>query len=194
MIQYLTILSLAGAACAPAPSTADQVMLTEPAPEAPKEDGQAPEETPPAEPPAEDPPGDEVPPSEPGEEPPPPAEPVEPAEPAPQLPPGVSLGEVKFINGEVPKVESFLEKMKKPVASCVAEHGGLPKEQSKLEIQFLVRLRGKAEGVEVLKRDGVSEEAERCIRQVFKDEWVGTPTSDPTGVVFFYELERRPGE
>src|SRR5690606_16283445 len=107
------------------------------------------------------------------------------------LPPGVTTGEVKFINGEVPKVESFLGKMHKPVAQCVADHGGVAKDRGKIEIQFLVRLQGKAEGVEVLKRDGVGEEAERCIRQAFKGKWVGTPTSDPTGVQFTYELERR---
>jgi hypothetical protein len=194
MLHAVTILALVGSvACVPAPSTADDVASIEQAEEDQPKDGDAPKDAPedapesgPKDDDAGEPPSGE-PPADPAPDEPPPSEPP----PVPQLPPSVTTGEVKFINGEVPKVESFLAKMHQPVAQCVADHGGLGKTRGKVEIQFLVRLQGKAEGVEVLKREGVGEEAERCIRQAFKGKWVGTPTSDPTGVQFTYALERR---
>jgi hypothetical protein len=120
----------------------------------------------------------------------PPAKP-EPAKPL--APPKVEHSEPKFIGGgEVPKVEAYLAKSLAPVAQCVADHGGLSAATGDLEIQFLVRPRGRAEGVEVLSRKAVGVEAGRCVRKYLKNRWVGTPTADPVGVTFHYRLKRAP--
>ncbi len=115
-----------------------------------------------------------------------------PAEPPPPAkPPVVEHTEPKFIgDGEVPKVTVYLAKTLAAVSQCVADHGGLDKPKGELEIQFLVRARGRAEGVEVLSSDGVSTEAGRCVRKHLKNRWVGTPTNDPVGVTFHYRLKR----
>ena len=114
----------------------------------------------------------------------------EPEPAAPPPPPKVELAsKPKFVGeGEVPKVERFLNKMREGTAACVAERGGLSAESGEMKLQFLVRTRGRAEGVDVLSSKGVSEEAERCVRELFKNKRVGTPTNDPVGVQFVYRL------
>lgn len=159
-----------------------------PAPEAPPEEpSEAPEggdgdASPPDEEGPED--GAEAPPPEPE-----PKEP-EPKEP-PQRQPAIEASAPAFINGEVPKVERFLAKQGERVAACVLKHGGLTEADGLIKMQFLVRMRGRAEGVEVLAARGVTEEAQRCARKRLKNEHVGTPTADPTGVTFTYRLKRR---
>ncbi|MBW2459481.1 MAG: hypothetical protein JRI68_33620, partial [Deltaproteobacteria bacterium] len=111
-----------------------------------------------------------------------PTEPSKPEPPPPAKPPVVEHTEPKFIgDGEVPKVTVYLAKTLAPVGQCVAAHGGLEKPTGELEIQFLVRARGRAEGVEVLSSNAVSTEAGRCVRKYLKNRWVGTPTNDPVG-------------
>jgi hypothetical protein len=113
-----------------------------------------------------------------------------PAEPPPASPdagppaalPTVEIGAPKFENGEVTKVEKSLGKASVDLARCVAEHGGLGAETGSLKVQFLVRFRGRAEGVEVLSAKGVSPEAAACVRQRLKNKAIGAPTADPVGV------------
>ncbi|RLB64940.1 MAG: hypothetical protein DRI90_03305 [Deltaproteobacteria bacterium] len=120
-------------------------------------------------------------------------EPAKPKPVAPPKPPQVEHSEPSFIGGgQVPKVAVYLAKTLGPVAQCVADHGGLSAAAGDLEIQFLVRVRGRAEGVEVLSRKAVSAEAGRCVRKHLKNRWVGTPTDDPVGVTFHYRLKRAP--
>src|SRR5689334_15524850 len=101
--------------------------------------------------------------------PPPPQEPVSPEPPkagadggGPEAapPPKVSLpvvevGAPKFENGEVPKAEKAINGVSAEIAKCIAEHGGLSGAAGTLKVQFLVRARGRAEGVEVLSAKGV---------------------------------------
>jgi hypothetical protein len=97
-------------------------------------------------------------------------------------PPLVEIGAPKFENGEVTRVERSLGKAAGDLARCVAEHGGLSGDQGSVKIQFLVRSRGRAEGVEVLAAKGVSAEASGCVRHLIKNKAIGAPTSDPVGV------------
>jgi len=118
-------------------------------------------------------------------------EPAEPEPTPPAKPPVVEHTEPEFIgDGEVPKVTTYLAKTLKSVGQCVADHGGLDQAKGELEIQFLVRARGRAEGVEVLSSKAVSADAGRCVRKLLKNRWVGTPTHDPVGVTFHYRLKR----
>ncbi len=96
--------------------------------------------------------------------------------------PAVEIGAPRFENGEVTKVEKSLGKASADLARCVAEHGGLGAEAGSLKVQFLVRFRGRAEGVEILSAKGVSAEAAACVRQRLKNKAIGAPTADPVGV------------
>ena len=97
-------------------------------------------------------------------------------------PPLVEIGAPKFENGEVSRVEKSLGKVTADLAKCVAEHGGLSGDQGSVKVQFLVRSRGRAEGVEVLAQKGVSAEASGCVRHLLKNKAIGAPTADPVGV------------
>lgn len=118
------------------------------------------------------------------------AAPSAPPPPAPGPPPLVEMKTPKFENGDVPKAEKNLsgKKVLEAVAKCVADNGGLTGKTGTLKVEFLVRARGKAEGVEV-KATGVSEEAGKCVRNFLKNRSMGTPTADPTGVTVVYNLK-----
>jgi hypothetical protein len=180
---------------AEAPSDAEK-----PAEEAPSKTEEPPEEDPPKgekspeeetpkgeEPPEEDPPKGEEPPQEsPDEEPPPP-----PPEPPVQKPPVVELKGLSFVGGEVPRAERFLARAQPEVAACVQKHGGVAAARGTLDMQLLVRSRGRAGGVEVLGRSHVSGDAGRCVRRLLKGRWMGSPSQDPVGVTFRFVLKRR---
>jgi len=110
--------------------------------------------------------------------------------PPPGPPPSVEMKAPKFENGDVPKAEKNLtgKKVLEAIAKCVADNGGLTAKTATLKVEFLVRARGKAEGVEV-KPTGVSEEAAKCVRAFLKNRSMGTPTADPTGVTVVYTLK-----
>jgi hypothetical protein len=104
-------------------------------------------------------------------------------------PPSVEVGAPKFESGEVPKIEKILAKSANDVAACVADNGGLSGASGSMKVQFLVRPRGRAEGVEVKSGKGVSEAAMSCVRTLFKNKQVGAPTADPTGVTVTFTLK-----
>jgi hypothetical protein len=58
-----------------------------------------------------------------------------------------------------------------------------------MKIQFIVRAKGRAEGVEVLSSQNVSAEASSCIRLLLKNRAIGEPTVDPVGVTFVISLK-----
>jgi hypothetical protein len=87
-----------------------------------------------------------------------------------------------FESGDVPGAEKALTKVADSIGRCIADNGGLSKATGTLKIQFLVRARGRAEGVEVLSSQGISPEAAACVRQFLKNRNVGHPSSDPVGV------------
>ncbi|HVY47522.1 MAG TPA: hypothetical protein VHB21_16650, partial [Minicystis sp.] len=103
-------------------------------------------------------------------------------------PPIVEIGTPSFENGQVPKAEKALAKLSEGIARCVAEHGGLTARAGSMKIQFLVRARGRAEGVEVLSAKNVSREARDCVRLLVKNRSVGAPTADPVGVTVTLSL------
>jgi hypothetical protein len=103
----------------------------------------------------------------------------------------VEVTEPSFVGeGTVPKVEGFLAKTREAVAQCVADNGGLSEEQGEMKVQFLVTLRAKAEGVDVSSSKGVTQDAERCVRDALRGKSVATPTADPVGVQFRYRFTR----
>lgn len=94
----------------------------------------------------------------------------------------------KFENGNVPKAEKALStKILDGVAQCVADNGGLSGKTGSLKVEILVRVRGKAEGVEVTGTN-TSPAAAKCVQALLKNKTVGTPDADPVGITVVYTL------
>ncbi|MEZ4229496.1 MAG: hypothetical protein R3B89_10040 [Polyangiaceae bacterium] len=96
----------------------------------------------------------------------------------------LEFGELKADEGtlaEAPAIKS-LSKGRKKMEACVREHGGLTRDAGELRVRFLVRERGIAEGVEVERRRGMSEEAGKCVAEVIDRRRVGHPSVPITGV------------
>ncbi|HEY4106357.1 MAG TPA: hypothetical protein VGM44_20800 [Polyangiaceae bacterium] len=66
-------------------------------------------------------------------------------------------------------------------AKCVTDNGGLKETSGEVEVKFLVRARGRAEGVSVAKRTNLSQEAARCVSEVVDRRYVGTPAEPIVG-------------
>jgi hypothetical protein len=103
-------------------------------------------------------------------------------------PPQVEVGTPKLEGGDITRLDKFLQKTINDVAKCVADNGGLTGASGSLKISFLVRSRGRAEGVEV-ERKNVSEAAGSCVRLLYKNRAVGAPSADPTGVTVTLTLK-----
>jgi hypothetical protein len=110
--------------------------------------------------------------------------------PAPGPPPLVAFTPPKFEGGEVPRAEKFLNGVLDGMGKCVADNGGLKADKGTLKISFLVRARGRAEGVEVASAKGIGTEAANCIRLLLKNRSVGAPSADPVGVTVTFTLEK----
>jgi hypothetical protein len=96
--------------------------------------------------------------------------------------PAVEIGSPAFENGQVPRTEKALAKMSDAIGKCVGDHGGLAAATGSMKVTFLVRVRGRAEGVEVQSAKGVSAEAKDCVRLLLKNKAIGAPSADPVGV------------
>ncbi|MFO0613533.1 MAG: hypothetical protein U0414_13130 [Polyangiaceae bacterium] len=102
-----------------------------------------------------------------------------------------SFDEPTFEGGDVPKAKETLEKFAKAVEKCVDEGGGIGDKGASIKIQFLVRAKGIAEGIDVLGATGLEEKPGKCVRDVFKKKAIGTPSADPVGVTFTITFQPR---
>ncbi len=64
---------------------------------------------------------------------------------------------------------------------CVNDNGGLKDASGEVQVRFMLRQRGRAEGVSVTKRSGVSAEAARCVSEVVDRRYVGVPAEPIVG-------------
>ena len=64
---------------------------------------------------------------------------------------------------------------------CVNDNGGLKEATGEVQVRFMLRQRGRAEGVSVAKRSGVSAEAARCVSEVVDRRYVGVPEEPIVG-------------
>ena len=64
---------------------------------------------------------------------------------------------------------------------CVNDNGGLKEASGEVQVRFMLRQRGRAEGVSVAKRSGVSAEAARCVSEVVDRRYVGVPAEPMVG-------------
>ena len=97
---------------------------------------------------------------------------------------GVEILPLQIDEGKLPQAMNKLSSAKDRLAECVTKHGGLGgAKTAELKLRFLVRAqRGRAEGVSVSKRTGVSAEAARCASDVIDRRLVGEPEAPMTGV------------
>lgn len=108
---------------------------------------------------------------------------------APVRPTKVRVGSIAFDGGDVPRAKGALERLAKGVlAKCASERGGV-RGSGSVELKFLVRARGRAEGVEVEKVKNVPRPVVDCLASTLARRPVGAPTSEPVGVTVVLELE-----
>ncbi|MEZ4220352.1 MAG: hypothetical protein R3B13_05425 [Polyangiaceae bacterium] len=93
--------------------------------------------------------------------------------------------------GDLPGAQKKLREANAKYAECVEKEGGLSATRGEVHVRFLVRARGRAEGVSVAKRVGVSESAARCVAHVVDRRWVGTPAAPIVGGTAVIRLEKR---
>ena len=92
-----------------------------------------------------------------------------------------SVGPAVADAGELPLADKKLAVAKDRFVECVTKNGGLSAKQAKVVVRFLVRERGRAEGVGVKSFSGVSPAAAECIADVVNLRYVGYPAAPIVG-------------
>lgn len=110
--------------------------------------------------------------------------------PAPAATVRVSTLTVSADQGGLPGAERHLRAARKAFARCVEQHGGVEGEAGEVTLRFLVRARGRAEGVSVARRRGVRVEAARCLAETLDRRWVGQPEEPITGATLVLGFAR----
>jgi hypothetical protein len=83
--------------------------------------------------------------------------------------------------GELPEARAQLLRAGDRYVQCVESNGGLSSSPGRVTLRFLVRERGRAEGVTVKEREGVSTGAAKCIASVVDRRYVGYPAAPIVG-------------
>jgi len=104
----------------------------------------------------------------------------------------VSVGPVLADQGKLPVAEKKLAVPKDRYAECITKNGGLQGNQGEVHVRFMVAARGRAEGVSVAKRSGMSETAARCIAEVIDRRPVGTPEVEMMGATVVVKVRAIP--
>jgi hypothetical protein len=102
----------------------------------------------------------------------------------------ISLEGPVFDGGDVPRAAAALERMKSALGRCVAPENALTKNEGSVDLRFLVRAPGRAEGVGAEKARGVSGDVVRCMTSVLSRSYVGAPSDDPVGVAVTVRIRR----
>jgi hypothetical protein len=111
--------------------------------------------------------------------------PAPPALPAPGAPVEeeylAEIGAVTVDQGTLPEAAKSLKKARDRFVECVQKNGGLTAERGEVDVRFMVQGRGRAEGVSVKKRRGMSEVAAKCVADVVDRRYVGAPEEPMVG-------------
>jgi hypothetical protein len=91
------------------------------------------------------------------------------------------VGPAQADAGELPLAEKKLTAVNDRYVACVEANGGLTAESGRVVLRFLVRERGRAEGVTVKSVSGMSDQAARCIANVVDRRFVGYPAAPIVG-------------
>jgi hypothetical protein len=109
---------------------------------------------------------------------------------SPTRPVVVTLEGPIFDGGDVPRAAAALDRMKGPFTRCASIESGLTKNEATIDLRFLVRAPGRAEGVDVDKARGVSSDVVRCMTSVLARSYIGAPSDDPVGVAVTVRVRR----
>lgn len=100
----------------------------------------------------------------------------------------VLVDTVSFANGEVPRAQASLEKLaQQELSTCASQNGGV-QGTGKVELKFLVRSRGRAEGVEVGRVQNVPPAVASCLAWTLARRPVGAPSDEPVFVTVTFKL------
>ena len=100
----------------------------------------------------------------------------------------VTIGPVVADQGELSVGK--LNQPKSRYTKCITDHGGLKDKTGEVDVRFLVRSKGIAEGVSVQKRVNVSAEAARCVAEVVDRRRVGVPDAPLVGATVIIKFEK----
>jgi hypothetical protein len=106
----------------------------------------------------------------------------------------ITVDSVEFENGDVPRAQAALERFaRKDLARCANEHDWRPGNRrpdgdSHVDLRFLVRAPGRAEGIDVSGSRGVSARLVQCITSALANRPIGAPSSDPVAVSVRFKL------
>lgn len=103
-----------------------------------------------------------------------------------------SVGPAVADAGELPLADKKLAVAKDRFVECVTKNGGLSAKQAKVVVRFLVRERGRAEGVGVKSFNGVTQSAAECIADVVNLRYVGYPAAPIVGATIPIVLSATP--
>ncbi len=107
----------------------------------------------------------------------------------PVVPLSATIESLTFEGGDVPRASAALDRIKKDFVRC-ASNERPPKGDVTVELRFLVRAPGRAEGVDVGSVHGMSADMVRCVRSTLAGRSVGAPSSDPVGVSFSLRMTK----
>lgn len=94
-------------------------------------------------------------------------------------------------DGSLPGADKKLALGKDKMLECLGKHGGLEKPEGEVQVRFLVSARGRAEGVSVHKRVGMSAAAASCIAHVVDRRSVGNPAATMLGATAVIRVSKQ---
>jgi hypothetical protein len=90
--------------------------------------------------------------------------------------------------GELPEARTQLLRAGDRYVQCVDGNGGLSASPASVTVRFLVRERGRAEGVTVKERTGLSLAAAKCVANVVDRRFVGYPAAPIVGADLTFDF------
>jgi len=95
---------------------------------------------------------------------------------------------VQVDSGELPLAQRKLNQPIERYVRCVLDHGGLSAGKGAAHLRFLVRERGRAEGVSIKEAKGMTQSAAKCIADVVDRRFVGYPAAPMVGTTVVVEV------
>ena len=102
----------------------------------------------------------------------------------------VTVGPVHAEHGQLPEAVRKLKRAEDRFRACVTDNGGLTRRQGEVQVRFLVRERGRAEGVSVSKRRSLSAAAAKCVADVVDRRSVGLPEAPIVAATLVVQFEQ----
>jgi hypothetical protein len=99
-----------------------------------------------------------------------------------------NIGPAQADTGELPLAVKKLGLANDRYVECVSSNGGISEKTARVVVRFLVRERGRAEGVSVKSHQGMSIEAAKCIADVIDRRYVGYPAAPIVGATIPIEI------